>query len=215
MVFKYMAGLISIGSFTMYIGAANEFYGTIASVLRLFERTKSITQYFGFYREFMGLPEQMRSTGRVILETAEPPVIEMRNVSFRYPGREDNALNHIDLTIQPNEHIAIVGENGAGKTTIVKLLFRFYDPDFGCIKLDGVDLKEYDVYAVRSIFGVLFQDYVQYALPLREIIALSDFEKRFDDAKLKDACDISGLSNVIMDWRDGFNSPLGTYYSDN
>lgn len=100
-----MAGLISIGSFTMYIGAANEFYGTIASVLRLFERTKSITQYFGFYREFMGLPEQMRSTGRVILETAEPPVIEMRNVSFRYPGREDNALNHIDLTIQPNEHI--------------------------------------------------------------------------------------------------------------
>lgn len=62
---------------------------------------------------------------------------------------------------------------------------------------------------------VLLQDYVQYALPLREIIALSDFEKRFDDAKLKDACDISGLSNVIMDWRDGFNSPLGTYYSDN
>ena len=94
-------------------------------------------------------------------------------------------------------------------------MFRFYDPEKGCIKLDGVDLKEYDIYAVRKVFGVLFRDFVTYCLPLREIIALSDFEKRFDDEKLKKACDISGVSEIIKDWEQGFDSVLGRYYADN
>ena len=93
-------------------------------------------------------------------------------------------------------------------------MFRFYDPEEGMILLDGVDLKEYDVYAVRKLFGVLFQDFVTYCLPLREIIALPDFEKRFDNEKLKIACDISGASEVIKDWEQGFDSVLGRYYAD-
>ena len=82
-------------------------------------------------------------------------------------------------------------------------------------KLDGIDLKEYNVYAVRRVFGVLFQDYVTYCLPLREIIALSDFDERSNDEKLKRACDISGASEIIKDWEQGFDSVLGRYYADN
>lgn len=94
-------------------------------------------------------------------------------------------------------------------------MFRFYDPEKGVIKLDGIDIKEYDVYAVRRVFGVLFQDYVTYCLPLREIIALSDFAERFDDGKLQKASDISGVTDIIKDWPDGFDSVLGRYYADN
>ena len=124
-------------------------------------------------------------------------------------------LKKCSFTIEPHEKIGLIGLNGAGKSTIIKLMFRFYDPEEGCIKLDGVDLKEYDIYAVRKVFGVLFQDYVTYCLPLREIIALSDFDERFNDEKLKKACDISGASEVIKDWENGYDSVLGRYYADN
>lgn len=120
-------------------------------------------------------------------------------------------LKDCSFTIEPHEKIGLIGLNGAGKSTIIKLMFRFYDHEEGEIRLDSIDLKEYDIYAVRKIFGVLFQDYVTYSLPLREIIALSDFSERDNDEKLKKACDISGVSGIIKDWERGYNSILGRY----
>ena len=136
-------------------------------------------------------------------------------MSFCYPNCEQYVLKDCSFTIEPHEKIGLIGLNGAGKSTIIKLLFRFYDPEEGEVLLDGVNLKEYNVYAVRKVFGVLFQDYVTYCLPLREIIALSDFDERFNDEKLKKASDISGLTEVIKDWEQGFDSVLGRYYADN
>ena len=105
--------------------------------------------------------------------------------------------------------------NGAGKTTFVKLMFRFYDPEEKHNKHDGIDLKKYDIYAVSKVSGVLFQDYVTYCLPLRKIIALSDFEERFNDEKLKKACNISGVFEIIKDWEHGSDSVLNRYRADN
>ena len=164
-------------------------------------------------QEFMDIEPEVEKSGT--LKPSNNPKIEFCNVSFRYPNAEQYVLKDCSFTIEPHEKIGLIGLNGAGKSTIIKLMFRFYDPEEGCIKLDGVDLKEYDIYAVRKVFGVLFQDYVTYCLPLREIIALSDFGERFNDEKLKKACDISGASEVIKDWENGYDSVLGRYYADN
>lgn len=164
-------------------------------------------------REFIAIKPEIEKSGSK--KPSSTPRIEFRSVSFRYPGSEQYVLKNCSFTIEPHEKIGLIGLNGAGKSTIIKLMFRFYDPEEGSILLDGVDLKEYNVYAVRKIFGALFQDYVTYCLPLREIIALSDFGERFNDAKLKRACDISGASEVIKEWENGFDSVLGRYYADN
>ena len=164
-------------------------------------------------QEFMDIEPDVEKSGT--LKPSNNPKIEFCNVSFRYPNAEQYVLKDCSFTIDPHEKIGLIGLNGAGKSTIIKLMFRFYDPEKGCIKLDGIDLKEYDIYAVRKVFGVLFQDYVTYCLPLREIIALSDFDERFNDEKLKKACDISGASEVIKDWENGYDSVLGRYYADN
>ena len=164
-------------------------------------------------QEFMDIEPEVEKSGT--LKPSNNPKIEFCNVSFRYPNAEQYVLKDCSFTIEPHEKIGLIGLNGAGKSTIIKLMFRFYDPEEGGIKLDGVDLKEYDIYAVRKVFGVLFQDYVTYCLPLREIIALSDFDERFNDEKLKKACDISGASAVIKDWENGYDSVLGRYYADN
>ena len=164
-------------------------------------------------QEFMNIEPEVEKSGT--LKPSDNPKIKFCNVSFRYPNAEQYVLKDCSFTIEPHEKIGLIGLNGAGKSTIIKLMFRFYDPEEGCIKLDGVDLKEYDIYAVRKVFGVLFQDFVTYCLPLREIIALSDFDERFNDEKLKKACDISGASEVIKDWENGYDSVLGRYYADN
>lgn len=164
-------------------------------------------------QEFMNIEPELEKSGT--LRPSPNPRIDFCNVSFRYPNAEQYVLKNCSFTLDPHEKVGLIGLNGAGKSTIIKLMFRFYDPEDGCIKLDGVDLKEYDIYAVRKIFGVLFQDYVTYCLPLREIIALSDFDERFKDSKLKKACDISGVSEIIKDWDQGYDSVLGRYYADN
>lgn len=164
-------------------------------------------------REFINIKPVIEKSGTLI--PSKNPRIEFCNVWFHYPSSDNYVLKDCSLIIEPNEKIGLVGINGAGKSTILKLIFRFYDPQKGTIKLDGTDIKEYDVYAVRKIFSVLFQEYVTYCLPLREIIALSDFDKRYDDEKLKHACDMSGVTEIIKDWENGYDTVIGRYYEDN
>lgn len=164
-------------------------------------------------QEFIVIRPEIEKSGTKL--PSQNPRVEFCDVSFRYPNSEQYVLKNCSFAIEPHEKIGLIGLNGSGKSTIIKLLFRFYDPENGCIRLDGIDLKEYNIYAVRKVFGVLFQDYVTYCLPLREIIALSDFNERFNDERLKKACDISGVSEIIRDWENGYDSVLGRYYADN
>ncbi len=212
-VFDVIYGHIGIGdlqyNLSMVSRLRNQTQGLMNNVNSFINNNTRLIEL----QEFIKIEPVIEKSGDLIPNNN--PRIEFYNVSFRYPSSEQYVLKNCSFVIEPNEKIGLIGLNGAGKSTIIKLMFRFYDPEEGCIKLDGVDLKEYDIYAVRKIFGVLFQDYVTYCLPLREIIALSDFDNRNDDEKLKRACDISGVSNVIKDWENGFDSVLGRYYADN
>jgi ATP-binding cassette subfamily B protein len=98
------------------------------------------------------------------------------NVGFRYPGSEQWAVRNVDLVLRPGERVALVGENGAGKTTITKLLARLYDPTEGRITLDGIDLKEYDLVSLRHAIGVIFQDFVRYDMRFDENIGVGEID---------------------------------------
>ena len=98
------------------------------------------------------------------------------NVGFRYPGSEQWAIRNVDLVLRPGERVALVGENGAGKTTITKLLARLYDPTEGRITLEGVDLKEYDLASLRHAIGVIFQDFVRYDMRFDENIGVGEID---------------------------------------
>jgi len=98
------------------------------------------------------------------------------NVGFRYPDNERWAVRNVDLVLRPGERVALVGENGAGKTTITKLLARLYDPTEGRITLDGVDLKEYDLVSLRHTIGVIFQDFVRYDMRFDENIGVGEID---------------------------------------
>lgn len=212
-VFDVINQKIGIGDLQYNLSMVSRLRGQVQRLMNDTNRFLNHNTRLIELQEFMNMKPEVEKSGTKL--PSNNPKIEFCNVSFRYPNTEHYVLKNCSFIIEPYEKIGLIGLNGAGKSTIIKLMFRFYDPEEGCIKLDGVDLKEYDIYAVRKVFGVLFQDYVTYCLPLREIIALSDFGERFNDEKLQKACEISGVSEVIKDWEDGFDSVLGRYYADN
>lgn len=211
--FDVVAGRIGIGDLQYNLGMAvrmrEQADQLVDDVNHFLVNNKRLNEL----AEFIAIQPEIEKSGTK--QPSSKPRIEFCNVSFRYPNCGQYVLKNCSFTIEPGEKVGLIGLNGAGKSTVIKLLFRFYDPEEGCVKLDGADLKEYDIYAVRRTFGVLFQDYVTYCLPLREIIALSDFRQRFDDQKLWKACDISGVSDIIKNWEYGFDSVLGRFYADN
>ena len=212
-VFDVLLGAIGIGDLQY----------NLSMVTRLRSQTTQLIEYINHFlsnntrlnelQEFIAIKPEAEKSGKML--PSPNPKIEFCNVSFCYPNSEQYVLKNCSFKINPHEKIGLIGLNGSGKSTIIKLLFRFYDPVEGVIKIDGVDLKEYNIYAVRKIFGVLFQEYVTYCLPLREIIALSNFDERFNDEKIKRACDISGASELFKDWEQGYDTVMGRYYADN
>ena len=131
------------------------------------------------------------------------------DVGFRYPGAERWAVRHLSFTLHAGEVLALVGENGAGKTTLVKLLARLYDPDEGRILLDGHDLREYDLEALRANIGVIFQDFMRYHFTAAENIAVGRIEARDDHARIVAAAERSLADEVIDKLPKGYDQIIG------
>jgi ATP-binding cassette subfamily B protein len=131
------------------------------------------------------------------------------DVGFRYEGAERWAVRHLTFTLHAGEVLALVGENGAGKTTLVKLLARLYDPDEGRILLDGHDLREYDLAALRANIGVIFQDFVRYHLTAGENIAVGRIEARDDRARMEAAAHACLADEVIEKLPAGYEQVIG------
>jgi ATP-binding cassette, subfamily B, bacterial len=140
--------------------------------------------------------------------------IVLDDVGFKYPGKDEWALRHVSLTIAAGESVALVGENGAGKTTLVKLLTRLYEPTEGRIRLDGRDLREWEPEALRRRFGVLFQDFNQYQLKVRENVGFGSVDHLEDEPRVERAVDRGGATEVVSALTGGLDAPLGRWFQD-
>jgi ATP-binding cassette subfamily B protein len=155
-----------------------------------------------------------------------PPKIRsgfvFENVGFRYPGSERWAIRNVDLSLKPAERVALVGENGAGKTTITKLMARLYDPTEGRITLDGVDLREYDLVSLRHAIGVIFQDFVRYDMRFDENIGVGEIDSvRADLDKnngtppaITHAAENSLAASLLPRFTKGYQQMLGRRFDD-
>ena len=134
---------------------------------------------------------------------------EFRNVSFAYPGTERRVLRNFNFVLRPGERIALIGENGQGKTTVVKLITRLYDPTEGQILLDGVDLREYDLNDLHQEMGVIFQDFMRYEMTVRDNIAVGRVEVPHTEEEIRIAAEKSLAASVVGKLGNGYDQMLG------
>ncbi len=134
---------------------------------------------------------------------------EFRDVSFAYPGTERRVLKNFNFSLRPGERIALIGENGQGKTTVVKLITRLYDPTEGQILLDGVDLREYALDDLHQEMGVIFQDFMRYEMTVRENIGVGRVELAHSEADLIEAAEKSLAASVVAKLAGGYDQMLG------
>ena len=209
-----VAGHISLGRLTFYSQAAlsvgNSFQSLLSGISSTYENNLFINTLFEFLDyepHIVSPPDGLKPEGKDL-------TIEFRNVSFTYPGRESAgaALRNVSFRIEPGEAIALVGRNGAGKTTIVKLLTRLYDPDEGQILVNGHDIREYDLAALRDRIGVIFQDYVTYWLSASRNIGVGSIAAIDDQEGVRAAATKSGASAVIDKLPEGYETMLGKWF---
>ena len=210
-VFQAVAGAISIGSLTFLAGAIlqastnlQQIFSTLSGIA---DQALFLTDLLKFFR----MRPTIRSKPGAIL--APRPIhhgFEFRNVSFHYPGNPNRLiLNRLNFWLEPGERVALVGENGQGKTTIVKLITRLYDPTEGQILLDGVDLRDYDLDDLYREIGVIFQDFARYEMSARDNIAVGRVEQINDLALIKRAADKSLAHQVISKLPKRYEQMLG------
>jgi len=172
-IWRTIAGALSIGTLTFLAGAILQ---ASTSIQQIFSTLSSIADQALFLTDllaFFDMKPTIRSKENAL--PAPRPIVrgfEFRSVSFKYPGSERLILNGLDFHLRPGERVALIGENGQGKTTIVKLITRLYDPTEGQILLDGVDLRDYDLDDLYREIGVIFQDFMRYEMTARENIAV-------------------------------------------
>lgn len=209
-VWKTIAGVFSFGTLTFL---ANAIRDASSNLQQTFSTLSTIADQALFLTDLIAFFE-MRPTieSKPNALPAPHPIqrgFEFRNVSFRYPGSSRLVLNGLNFRLRPGERVALIGENGEGKTTIVKLLTRLYDPVEGQILLDGVELREYDLTNLYREIGVIFQDYMRYEMTVRENIAVGQIEEINNSGLLEESARKSMADEVIAKLPAGYEQMLG------
>ena len=194
-----LTGTLTIGDLTFLAGSFRRLRTLLEGLLASFSSTAAQALYlddlFGFFEV---TPEIQSPASPLPLPEPIRQGFVFEDVGFRYPGADRWAVRHLSFSLQAGETLALVGENGAGKTTLVKLLTRLYDPDEGRITLDGRDLRDYDLDALRGAMGVIFQDFVRYNLTAGDNIAVGRISARDDHARIERAAS-SSLADAVID----------------
>ncbi len=206
LVNRLFARLIGIGDISYFTSLLGNFRSSVSSFLFVAAEIMQGFQELHRVRELMEMEPLMEHGGTKLLR--EIREIRFEGVGFSYPRQKDPVLKDCSFTITKGETVGLVGLNGAGKTTIVKLLLRFYDVTQGKISINGVDIREYELSSLRRAFGVLFQDFVRYSMTAGENISLSDLEHQQDGPRLDAACRRSGVWEFASLWEQGLDTPL-------
>jgi ATP-binding cassette subfamily B protein len=209
-VYRTWTGALTMGTFVFLTGAitgaarvGRELFSTLALISDQALYIRDLARFFSTTPKITGprtpkpIPRPMRIG------------FQFEDVGFRYPGRDGEVLRGLTFAIAPGEKIALVGENGAGKTTIIKLLLRLYDPTSGHILLDGVDLREYDPDELLAEVGVIFQDFIRYEMSVTDNIAVGRISKRSDPEAIAAAAEKSLAAPFLRRLPGGYEQRLG------
>ncbi len=204
LIYCVISGAISIGSFAMYTGAVTTFSIAFRNVLDSLIEIQTYDIYYDKLDEYLNLPKTLRE-GKELIDADRNHIIEFRNVSFQYAGSDVYALKNINITIPFGQKLSIVGENGAGKTTFVKLMTRMYDPTEGEILLDGVNIKTIDYEQYMSIFSSVFQDYRLFSFSIKDNVA---FAQPMDEDKVRDILEYVGFGEKLRSLQNGIDTSV-------
>ena len=196
-------GAFAVGSVVQYVGALMELVKSVSDLFFVITENRVYTGHLQKLFEYLDLPDAKHQGSRPVSGTDH--TIEFRNVSFRYPGSETDVLENVSITLHAGRKQALVGANGAGKTTFVKLLCRLYDPTEGQILLDGTDIREYDYDQYLNLFSFVFQDFKLFALPLGQNIAASE---TCDTERAEDCIRKAALEDRYREMQDGLETWL-------
>lgn len=209
-VWRTVTGVFTLGTLTFLANAirdaSSNLQQTFSTLSTIADQALFLTDLIAFFE----MKPTIRSKPNAL--PAPRPIMrgfEFRDVSFRYPGATRLVLNGLNFHLRPEERVALIGENGEGKTTIVKLLCRLYDPVEGQILLDGVDLREYDLEDLYKEIGVIFQDYMRYEMTARENIAVGRIEEIGNLPLLRQSAEKSMADEVVAKLASGYEQMLG------
>lgn len=213
-ILQTIQGSISVGTLTFLAGSFQRMQGLLQGIMRNFARVSEMALYLQDFFGFLEMqPLSKSSTGRLRVPRPVRQGFEFENVSFKYPTSEKWALKNLSFTLRAGEKLALVGENGAGKTTIVKLLAHLYEPTEGRILLDGTDLNDYDPEDLRREIGIIFQDYFRYAFTASENIAVGNITERDNRHLIEEAAQKSLADEVIAGLPGKYDQMLGKRFS--
>ncbi|QUA52246.1 ABC transporter ATP-binding protein [Aristaeella lactis] len=201
---KACLGAFAVGSVVQYVGALMELVKSTSDLFFVLTENKVYTGHLKGLFEYLDLPDAKRQGTLPVPEGGEY-IVEFQNVSFHYPGSETDVLKNVNLTLRAGKKQALVGANGAGKTTFVKLLCRLYDPTEGQILLNGTDIREYDYDEYLNLFSFVFQDFKLFALPLGENIAAAE---TVDAERAEDCIRKAALYDRYREMPDGLETWL-------
>lgn len=204
LIIKAIKGQLSIGAFTMYIAAVTSFAGALRNVLDSIIEIRVYDMYYDDLDAYLSIPQKHREGEKKVLPKGNH-IIEFQNVSFRYPGSEKYAIKNINIRIAEGQKLSIVGENGAGKTTFIKLLTRLYDPTEGQILIDGINIMNIDYEQYMSVFSTVFQDYKLFSMSLKENVALA---LPMDEDRVKEVMEYVGLDDKIKNLPKGIDTAV-------
>lgn len=207
LIYAVVTGRMTLGGFTLYLSSYNTFAGAVWMVMRGIAELIAKSREVDDFRSFMDFDGGDEDLGGIQVPVSEDYEFTFRDVSFRYPKAEQYALEHLNLTLKAGERLAVVGLNGAGKSTFIKLLLRLYEPTEGEILLNGVNVKEYNKHSYYKLFAPAFQTVELFAFPLAENVSMQPPQET-DCAKAKERLQDAGLSEKLAGLPDGVHTQM-------